>query len=53
MLINQSDEPTQIPGGKHIGTIHKIDGRQPTEEEVLEILNEHKPQTHYVNSGNW
>ena len=49
-IINQSDEPTRIPGGKHIGTVHEVEGRQPSEEEVSEILDEFKPQTHYINS---
>ena len=50
MLINQADEPAQLPGGKHIGTVHEVNGRQPTEEEISEILSKFKLQMHYVNS---
>ena len=48
-LINQSDKPIRIPGGKHIGTVHLFKGRQPS-EEALEIIQQLKPQTHDVSA---
>ena len=37
-VINQSDDVKWIPQGQHIGTIHLIEGRTPSEEEVQEII---------------
>ena len=37
-VINQSDEVKWIPQGQHIGTVHLIEGRTPSEEEVQEII---------------
>ena len=37
-LINQSDDVKWIPQGQHIGTVHLIEGRMPSEEEVQEII---------------
>ena len=39
-VINQSDEVKWIPQGQHIGTVHLIEGRMPSEEEVQEIIHE-------------
>ena len=39
-VINQSDEVKWIPQGQHIGTVHLIEGRTPSEEEVQEIIHE-------------
>ena len=39
-VINQSDEVKWIPQGQHIGTVHLIEGRTPSEEEVQEIIQE-------------
>ena len=33
-VINQSDEVKWIPQGQHIGTVHLIEGRTPSEEEA-------------------
>ena len=48
-LINQLDEPVQIPGGRHIALVHLVEGGQPSEEEAVEILHQIKPQPHDVN----
>ena len=40
MLINQSDEIKWIPQGQHIGTVHLVKGRMPSEEEVQEIIHQ-------------
>ena len=37
-VINQSDEVKWIPQGQHIGTVHLIEGRTPSEEEAQEII---------------
>ena len=37
-VINQSDEVKCIPQGQHIGTVHHIEGRTPSEEEAQEII---------------
>ena len=39
-VINQSDDVKWIPQGQHIGTVHLIEGRTPSEEEVQEIIHE-------------
>ena len=39
-VINQSDEVKWIPQGQHIGTVHLIEGRTPSKEEVQEIIHE-------------
>ena len=49
-LINQSDETIRISGGKHIRTVHLVEGREPSEEEASEILQQLKLQTHGVNA---
>ena len=37
-VINQSDDVKWIPQGQHISTVHLIEGRTPSEEEVQEII---------------
>ena len=37
-VINQSDKVKWIPLGQHIGTVHLIEGRTPSEEEVQETI---------------
>ena len=39
-VINQSDEVKWIPQGQHISTVHLIEGRTPSKEEVQEIIHE-------------
>ena len=39
-VINQSDEVKWIPQGLHIGTVHLVEGRMPSEEEAQEIIHE-------------
>ena len=39
-VINQSDDVKWIPQGQHIGTVHLIEGRTPSEEEAQEIIHE-------------
>ena len=39
-VINQSDDVKWIPQGQHIGTVHLVEGRTPSEEEVQEIIHE-------------
>ena len=39
-VINQSDDVKWIPQGQHIGTVHLIEGRTPSEEEAQEIIYE-------------
>ena len=39
-VINKSDEVKWIPQGQHIGTVHLIEGRTPSEEEAQEIIHE-------------
>ena len=39
-VISQSDEVKWIPQGQHIGTVHLIEGRTPSEEEAQEIIHE-------------
>ena len=39
-VINQSDEVKWIPQGQHIGTVHLIESRAPSEEEAQEIIHE-------------
>ena len=39
-VINQSDNVKWIPQGQHMGTVHLIEGRTPSEEEVQEIIQE-------------
>ena len=41
-VINQSDNVKWIPQGQHIGTVHLIEGRTPSEEEVQEIIHKLK-----------
>ena len=38
ILINQSKDTVWIPQGKHLRTIHLVEGRRPSEEEVQEII---------------
>ena len=37
-VINQSDKVKWISQGQHIGTVHFIEGRTPSEEEAQEII---------------
>ena len=39
-VINQSDEVKWIPQGQHMGTVHLVEGRMPSEEEAQEIIHE-------------
>ena len=39
-LINQSDETKWIPKGQHIGTVHLVEGRTPSEEAAQEIIHQ-------------
>ena len=39
-VINQSDKVKWTPQGQHIGTVHLIEGRTPSEEEAQEIIHE-------------
>ena len=39
-VINQSDDVKWISQGQHIGTVHLIEGRTPSEEEAQEIIHE-------------
>ena len=41
-VINQSDDVKWIPQGQHIGTVHLIKGRTPSEEEAQEIIHKLK-----------
>ena len=41
-VINQSDNVKWIPQGQHIGTVHLIEGRTPSEEEAQEIIHKLK-----------
>ena len=43
-VINQSDNIKWIPQGQHIGTVHLIEGRTPSEEEAQEII--HRLKVH-------
>ena len=43
-LINQSDEIKWIPQGQHIGTVHLVKSRTPSEEEAQEIIHQLKVQ---------
>ena len=47
-LINQSKELAKILGGHHIGTVHLVEGRQPSEEEVSEILCQHQLEAYKI-----
>ena len=51
-VINQSDEVKWIPQGQHIGTVHLIEGRMPSEEEAQEIIHELKVDPQEVNELN-
>ena len=51
-VINQSDEVKWIPQGQHIGTVHLIEGRMPSEEEVQEIIHELRVDPQEVNELN-
>ena len=51
-VINQSDEVKWIPQGQHIGTVHLIEGRTPSEEEVQEIIHKLKVNLQEVNELN-
>ena len=39
-VINQSDEVKWIPQGQHISTVHLIEGKPSSKEEVWEIIHE-------------
>ena len=50
MLVNQSDEIKWILQGQHIGTVHLVKSRTPSEEEAQERVN---PQdVDKLNTGN-
>ena len=54
-VINQSDEVKWIPQGQHIGTVHLVEGRMPSEEEVQEIIHQlrvHPQEVDKMNTGN-
>ena len=54
-VINQSDEVKWIPQGQHIGTVHLVEGRMPSEEEVQEIIHQlrvHPQEVDEMNTGN-
>ena len=53
-VINQSDEVKWIPQGQHIGTVHLVEGRMPSEEEVQEIIHQlgvHPQEVDKMNIG--
>ena len=53
-VINQSNDVKWIPQGQHIGTVHLIEGRTPSEEEVQEIIHElrvNPQEVHMISSG--
>ena len=39
-VINQSYKVKWIPQGQHVGTVHLVEGRMPSEEDVWEIIHE-------------
>ena len=47
-VINQSDDVKWIPQGQHIGTVHLIEGRTPSEEEAQEIIHKLKVDSQEV-----
>ena len=54
-LINQSDETKWIPQGQHIGTVHLVEGRMPSEEAAQEIIHQlrvHPQEVDEMNTGN-
>ena len=51
-VINQSDDVKWIPQGQHIGTIHLIEGRTPSKEEVQEIIHELRVEPQEVDEFN-
>ena len=51
-VINQSDEIKWIPQGQHIGTVHLIEGRTPSQEEAQEIIHELRVDLQEVNELN-
>ena len=54
-VINQSDEVNWIPQGQHIGTVHLVEGRMSSEEEVQEIIHQlrvHSQEIDEMNTGN-
>ena len=51
-LINQSVETKWIPQGQHIGTIHLVEGRTPSEEEAQEIIHKLKVSSQDVDEVN-
>ena len=55
IVINQSDEVKWIPQGQHIGTVHLVEGRMPSEEETQEIIHQlrvHPQKVDEMNTGN-
>ena len=42
MVNNQSKDIVQITQGQHLGTIHLVEGRAPSEEEAQEIIHQMK-----------
>ena len=54
-VINQSDEVKWIPQGQHIGTVHLVEGRMPSEEEAQEIIHQlrvHPQEVYEMSTGN-
>ena len=51
-VINQSDDIKWIPQGQHIGTVHLIEGRTPSEEEAQEIIHKLKVDPQEVDEVN-
>ena len=54
-VINQSDEVKWIPQEQHIRTVHLVEGRMPSEEEVQEIIHQlriHPQEVDEMNTGN-
>ena len=52
-VINQSDEVKWIPQGQHIGTVHLIEGRMPSEEaqEIIHELRVDRQEVNKLNTG--
>ena len=54
-VINQSDEVKWIPQGQHISTVHLVEGRMPSKEEVQEIIHQlrvHPQEVDEMNTRN-
>ena len=54
-LLNHSDETKWILQGQHIGTVHLVEGRTPSEEEAQEIIHQlrvHPQEVDKLNTEN-